>query len=46
MGSCPDADVDPKYKVIDSQISQRLARKKATVSKCIFNGRLAKDCPG
>ena len=46
MGSCPDAYVDPKYKVIDSQISQRLARKKATVSKYIFNGRLAKDCPG
>ena len=22
MGSCPDADVDPKYKAIDSQISQ------------------------
>ena len=39
MGSCPDADVDPKYKAIDSQISQWLARKKATVSKCIFNGR-------
>ena len=42
MGSCPDADVDPKYKAIDGQISQWLARKKATV----FDGRLAKDCPG
>ena len=28
MGSCPDADVDPKYKAIDSQISQWLPPEK------------------
>ena len=47
MGSCPDIDIDPKYKAIDSQISQwSLPEKKGTVSKCIFYGKLGEDCPG
>ena len=32
MGSCPDIDIDPKYKAIDSQISQwSPPEKKGTV---------------